>query len=1058
MSARPLTAAAELPAVRPLYFLATFARWGRVTAWVLWGLLALALGALLLAEAWPAALVLELLPVIDGTTRLVDVTTHTVEGIALATRAPSLSGYVTLVAAPLEVSLGLTLAWAALQAVGWGALLAASSRITSAWGYAIYVVVGWALVSGEGAQLIAASDPYRLVVGGLVLAVLVPAYACRQRLITLSLAGQVLLFTGLFAAYYGGAYLLGDAPGLHRVTTHALPALVAVVLFTILLTAREPLNFIFLLTTNGRTPERRQPMWVILALALSLLALGGLALANDVLDLGLSLYVRPLHLLALALLVAPVTGQNVYHQLRGMMPAQLAFVLLILSCGLLTVGTALYAYAAGEVLLMALVERLAALVYTVFGGLYLIYVLLHFIAYLQRRVNIYYVLLEPPHPTNVRYLVVWFLGLMLLLFLEGQGRWRTVQLASATLSNQRADNALLQGDLSSALDAYRRTVNDVSIVERPRGDWKANYQLAALGYSSERSLAAAAAYYRQAEVYRPFVPARLNHANLLVAHQRRAEAIVVLAAPGPGADDPRLLSNLAGLYLAAGQPDSAILTLKRAVAADPSVAYVYANLAQVYRAHGRDELAGPLLRVAATMAPRDPRVVVNAAAYALERRVPERWPRLDLEQARRADWPAAARLNLALLAVRAAEQATTVEERARRAAEADALANALVDDDRIEVGQALLIKLMTQLAADSLAQAHSRAEFLAERVSELRGLACHTMGVHYAAAGAYPKAADYFGRAARAGLSTDSVAEGQLRALSGDLVTAATQLDRYRAYHAEVWNEVAREVSLIERAVGQAEQALMTYPSARYTAAERLRQVRYATLHGDQAGAAEGLEAAAAADSTSAQPYLLAAEFVRAGNDSLPLLYLRAGRARLPQSVLLRLAQARVQTRLGQVAAARSLLDSLQAELPEPRTRAADSLEVLWQTAQAEWLLTTGQDSAGLGLLERLIARRPLDDRLQRLWVERMARRDVSEAMRGLYDAITLNDHSAQLWALAAQLNARVSRPREAREAAERALSLTWPEARREALRQALAAALEGDDADDDASSRRPAP
>ena len=1044
MATTNLTEATELPAVRPLYFVSTFTRPGQWLFWSLWGLLGLTLVALLAAYYSDYAAVVHTTAVADVQAHRVAISTHHFDGRAVSSWAQAYSGYMTLVASSIEVSVPLVLIWTLIQAVGWAGLLAASSRIGGVWGYAIYLVVAVGLISGNGVQLLVGADPYRLATLAYILVWLAPAFAFKQRMLSLALPGQVLLFTGLYLAQAAIAYGLAGMAGIHQVSTFSLPALMMVVLFMLLLLAREPINLLFLLATNSRELERRQPLWVILAVAVLMLSALGLLLARELLGISVAPAIAPVHVLVLALAVGVVTGQNVYHQLRGFIPSQLAYVVFVLSGSLLTAGIVAYGYASAEVLITGQVEWLVAYAFTVIGGLYLVYVLLHFTDYLRRRVNVFYVLMEPPRPTNVRFVVVWFIAITGLVYLEGQNRWRTIAMTTGAYSNLKADNALLSGDQDAAVAQYQNTVNrltDLPGLSKPAGDLKANYQLASLYFAPRREFAAAGRYYEQAEAFRPFAYARLNHGTLLTAAGRRVEAVVALNAAVPAGADARVHSNRAGLLLQLGEPDSAIAALKRAIALEPGQGWLYANLAQVYLAHDRRDVAAPLLRIAGTMAPNDPRVRVNAVAYELQYPVPDRWPRLggssatvDATSGPTAVWD---RLNLTWLALRRASLATGA---ARREAIRHALsvAEQLEQGTGGELGEAHLARLMGQLLADSLVNARSRAEFIGQHLREVRALGYHAVGAYYFGKGVAPMAAVYFGRAAEAGLPEDSLPEAWMIAETGDGNRAVIQLDQFRARYPDRSREVAREVSLLERANGLAEQAQQTWSGGAYTLSEQLRMARYADQAGLFAWAVQALVTAADEDSTTVLPFIAAGRLYREQSDSAALQNLLAGRARRANDDLLRIEIARQYLRLNRAPAARALLDSVA-----PSGLRSDSLRYEWQLTQATWLAATGQSDSCLALLDRLIAQQPLDERPLQLYTERTLQSQPVAAFDRVNRALDLNDRSPRLWTLAAQLNAQISRPREAAEAAQRAISFTWPEARRRALTAALAQYLE---------------
>jgi tetratricopeptide (TPR) repeat protein len=919
-------------------------------------------------------------------------------------------------ATPIEVSLPLLVLLGVFSIAGWSAIMAASGRIDSAWVFAIYFVFALYLYAAGPAQLFFGTDPFKLLSLAVLLVFILPAFAFRNRWVVLSIPLQFAVYAALFIVYYGIAYFLRGVAGVHQLLTYNLLVQGLVVALFLIFTGRELVNFVLLLATNHADVARRRPLWLIVTIVVLLVVLQVLMLLQDFGFLpAYDAYLKPTHLLAVTLLVCVFTLQNIYHQVRSSVQVPLAFAACIIGLALLVAGTLAYCYGSAEYLVRAQTNRLILLTGAVTGGLYFIYVLLHFGQYLRAKINVYYVLMEPPTRAGFRYIAVAFIAVAFFVFVEGATHWRTGVLWLGAGSNQRADNARLRGQDTDAINGYALTLAFT------QGDTKANYNLAAYRIAQNAPRTQVQDLYTHAESLAPFPYARLNHGNYLIGANRPSAAYIAFKAHLNRWPDARVLANLAALYRREGQADSAVYYLRRAIQTDASHGAIMANLARVYAENNRTPEARKFLQAALDVSPADDAVLANAAFFNLTGAAGGALP-LPATTKIFADTTRdlGMRCNLLLSALAASPHGT--DSLAVQTGVQTLLAQA-------NTGETQLLQLLANLVADSLAPAQSRYQYIAQFHPAQKALAAHALAAYYHSRSVPEMAAPFFMLAAQSGLPADSLLVGYMLADAGNFDAAYGLLTRYRANHMDDYRTIGREVAILLRAFNRNELALLEWNFADITLAEALRLGIYANRAGNLATAVETYVELVKRDTATTLPYLEMGRMYQPLGDSLALIQFDAGLPRNPADFSLRLEKARSLGRLANPAR-RAEADKLIAALQQERPGDFDL-----QLLLAERHLAAKQYAAAQTLLLQLRARRPLSVAVVALLAQTYQARGNNIGGNALLtDALRANDRNATLWAWHAHFAQALDQPTEAAYARKQAETFSYTEAEKKAL------------------------
>ncbi|MEM6261296.1 MAG: hypothetical protein AAGI38_02230, partial [Bacteroidota bacterium] len=494
------------------------------------------------------------------------------------------------------------------QCIGWALLLATSSQIRSKWSYLFYFLFAvFFHLSGTSKLLVA--DPkwaayaldFTLILGFIGL-----AYSFQVALIRANFAQRFLFILAPLAIILGlGVYMKGWEMGFF-VQNSAFTYLSILCVPFIAFVAKEPVNLIMLAASNHREQRFRWPIWAVgLVSFIWLLALAALFFEYTGINWfgGYQLPIRPMHILAISGVVTVFTAQNHFHFVKTALSSVTVYSFLLISGGLICMGHLFGVFALADYVFLQMVDRLTAILFFGVSLAQIVFIFTNHLPLLRQRINFYYLLTQG---TRYRFLVVWFIMLVVLIFAEGQAGWKTPWLFTHSRTLQEADLALMQGENKIAEKGYElaASISPSSL--------KANYNYAQLILENPDRLNEAINTYKKIEFY-PF--ARLNAANLALLAGQNEQAINFLSARKT--TNPYVLNNLALLYLLQEEPDSAITQFKAALKADLNLAAPYLNLAELYRVYEKPEASREFIQAALAHNREHEAVLANALAYQL---------------------------------------------------------------------------------------------------------------------------------------------------------------------------------------------------------------------------------------------------------------------------------------------------------------------------------------------------------------------------------------------------------------------------------------------------------
>ncbi|MFN8922025.1 MAG: hypothetical protein ACK5XP_03785 [Sphingobacteriia bacterium] len=741
---------------------------------IAWLTLALAVALLVLADQYPAQWAVPVQP--DSLHKSEPVVLETVEHNyrAINILANATYSFTTYGAGMLSPQPWMIWVLAGFLLIGWSLLLVASTRLEGLALYAFYFFyILYTYGSGTSERLLGNPSPYLSLVPAFLF--LGPAYYFKLKPFKINVLGQFLIFVGLHIFLFTFHYIRLGLGGVHAQATTGHAVLLILAFVFMLLCSKDLMAAYVYLATNAATPKRRlAPRWLFLiGLGLLVLQLPPALALMGVLP-GHWLWVSPMLLLGLAALLTVFTSQNAYHQVQDLVRDNLHYCLLILGLGILGTATLAYDFMLGEMSLRLAFYRLTAVAFVATGLGYLFYLWANFGDLLLHRVPLYYLLMKP---RRVRFAAVWFMAVVFLVMLEGMGNWYGYRAVRATQLNQRADQALLAGQIQDEVVSYRGIPlpgqsGAISLYEAAMSqvgsDPKANLNLAALkiGLLQEITPGDEAneilRHYELAGHARDFRFTALNYGRLLAQLGYIDRAKAQLKTYTTHIADERVYANLAALYYYTGDPDSTLYYLKKGLETNMNNALLYANMAAVYHDWNRPEQALRFAEAGYKAAPQNPAAQQNHL-FMLLRYGKKPGPPEPLDTELAAAYPAQAYLNQALALYRAGKLAAADQA-------TDQLNRSLAQQDQ-SLPDAQLMRLITRARMDSLEQVRSHYQYIEQFHPKLKGAAAHVMGVFAYRHNALPTARHYFLEAASEGQDADS------------LMAAFTLLDE--GYHEE---------------------------------------------------------------------------------------------------------------------------------------------------------------------------------------------------------------------------------------------------------------------------------
>lgn len=901
------------------------------------------------------------------------------------------------------------------QVLGWAGLMAVTSRLKGAWPYVLYggMVFYLVLMDIPGLWGIEGGAGWLIILPTVAL-FLVPAFLIQRRTWVLSVPLQVVLYATLLGALLITAYATGGAPGLHQAVAYPIPALALPWFIFLIHTSKDGVNLILLVSTNWQLKARRVGLQgIIILLFLWLLTVGFVAWRTfDYQLTGPDFTLRPLHLFTLLAVLTVFTSQNYYHQIKEKLTSNLAFCLLLLSAGLLTVGLVFFAAATGDKLFLVRTEWIFAFFLVTVSVVYTLYLLGHFWQSLNSRLNLYFVLMEPPYPTSMRFLVVWFIACALFLFLEGAKKWPTLTIIRAEGYSQHGENARYRGNNKQTVRYFRE------VVRSSQRDPRVNFLLGTLLENDPTATRTEIAdCFRNAEMVVPFPAARLNHVRHLLNTQFDTLAALhaaqhqLLRWP-----DAEALHNLAAIYRMQHRRDSTLYYQKQAVALAPSNPIMLTTLAQDYWYLGQTEAVTWFYKLSLNRPENFPAFVqqqqFTRLVLDLKAHIPQAPDHVLADSTLTPDQ----RYNFALVAF--------LERNA-----ADFWTAFPTQNDLWARSDFMLLGMLGDFLRDSLDLAESRHRLFATTQSPFTGIASNTLAYLYFAAASPEMAAKYYFQAAPRGWPQDSLHGGEMLFDAGMLGEAA-----------EVFNDVVaadstptafpahRELAYTFLALGQDSIATRIWDFGNADRTALLRTAEQALAWGNFTTGQDLYKALLALDSTSVPVYQSLGRAYRTLDPAKALEWVETGLHYAPTDTELRLQALWLLANLGELARA----DSLYALLT-----AAERSDWRADVARIPLVRAGGDSTATQAHMEAVYARGWYrTEALLSVLAYDWQRQRYAEGLDRLHNFLRINDRNPLIWRQVARFAERTGQIGYAQEAARQAIALTASPKAKEKLEQ----------------------
>lgn len=896
-------------------------------------------------------------------------------------------------ATPITPAPWLVGAFVLMQVLGWAYLLTAASYLRSFVGYVFYFLFAMAVFLSQAFETVAPGQ-FWLFNAGLAVLIFAPAYLFQQNILRWRFAFRLLLYLGVTALPFALLYGFQGWGGLHTATVGMYPLLAFVTLVYVIFVGKDISQLMFFVATNMPRRQWRASFPVLFTSFLVILGLEFVAFQEamgwDIIPVEGDFPFRTVYLLALVSLLMPGLNQNFAYIVKGSLDNR-GFSVLLTAVTLLATSTLFYHAGLGEHLYAYVFERLCALLFFLGSLTHFFYMYYNFGSLLRARVNFYFISMMPKRLMFVFVLATMIGGAFTLDASEGL---KTQRLLVASAYNRAADGEMLAGRYFDAITLYQ------SAVATAAGTVKGNYNQAMLLLKSGGDLQAARECLRRASSFQPFAPAWINLGNLELEDGIPDQARRYLREGLDQCPNAFLASNLAQVYLRLQAPDSAVITLKKALLLSPTTPALYANLAQIYLDYEKPEAARDFLAAGLALPQADHAVITNALflnmKYGMGLHVSDsllRQPGI-------------------------AESRTTafnfaVERYQRRdTAGARVLLDSLLKAE--ETGDALLLDGMLRFDRGEIESAISRMEYIDINFPQYASYTHHFLGVAFFNEGVPEMAAEHFRRSYMNGRTEDVLNEALMEIDRGNHEYGFIQLNMARQQDSTLFNAVAREEALLQAARGEYFFASIGFDLESLTAEEWIRAGLYAGKIGNLPGALEAFSRSLKKDTMQVKPYLEMGRICLALGDSLAIANLMPALKVDPNNVAIQAELARAYWAAG---------DHKQAEAyAQAATKAAkDDLEV--QRMQADLALLRGDSATALQQLLSLHQLRPLDSRITvRLAQVMRGKRMDFEGQNMLFAALAINPRNADLWYEIAHFERQLVRPDQAGNAALKAV------------------------------------
>jgi tetratricopeptide (TPR) repeat protein len=719
----------------------------------------------------------------------------------------------------------------------------------------------------------------------------IASYLFMQEKLSWSVPARGFTYLAILGSGIGVAYFKGGWESIHSFELSLFPASFIMIIGWIILNGRELMNVIILAGTNSENPKFRLPVPVLLSICIMLLGLE-LVMLQDLFGWKLlpnlrDFPFRPMHLIVATALVTIVTSQNVWVKIKDGVP-NAAYSIGLLGLTLAVVVSCAFYTSIGDYIFLVMIGRLAIAVFFTTGLFYLFYVVFNFRNSLGFKDNFYYLILMPK---RLLYVFVMVAVILATIGLEASDGFKLRRFFLNEIANLKADREMVKGNYPEALEFYQ-----ISTYYIP-GDVKGNYNQACILLTLSEDIGLAMEKFKAASGYFPFPLAAINKANLEMAEGHPWTARVTLSDMAARNFTTPVGNNLAMAWVAENNPDSAIYWLKRAIDFAPDMSTPASNLGMIYLKYNLLPEAQKFITAATQAADPGPVTITNALFYnlAVADSIPVDTAWVNLPAFNQEEAP---QLNMAMWLMKRKQFGL-----ARKICDS-LLAHA-------ETPSAMLLDGMLKFESGKFDLGYSRLQYLANFYPDYAPVAWHYLGFAFFKHNVPEMAAEYFRKAAAAGLTQDLLLEAAMEIDVGNHEYAYMQLITARGLDENLYLQVSKEIAMLQSARGFAVEAMLEWDMSDITTDERVRISRYAGQAGNLTAALENFRAMIEADPKTVIPYLEMGRIRLAKGDSLAADDLREGLRREPDNFALNCELARALVRTGDAAGAKSLIEKI---------------------------------------------------------------------------------------------------------------------------------------------------
>lgn len=985
-------------------------------------LMILALLLMVATAAWavyaatdPARNLVEGMEVTDNHSGEVIISSGETEYRSMDLRLSAFTQDVTFTAGMMHPNVPAAFWFILLQAVAWGLFLTAITYMKNIFAYVALVpfaIVWYLSLIGD---FIAPGQGW-VVSGGWILIILIFAFLLQNNVLRLSILLRFLLFTVLIIAPIALVWFQRGTAALYMSGSSMFMAAAILSVVWLVIIAREPTHLLLLLATNAKEKRRRLPSPVLLGIWIVLLGLEFLLFA-DLMNLKWvpvqDFPFRPIHLLCIAAVVSVFTLQSQYSRLGATIPNS-PFSIGVAGASLFMLTTVAYYTATGEHLFLHMFERLAAMVFFIFGVLHLFFVFFNFGPALRDRLNVFFALGQPQ---RLMYFFVILLGVLGCMAMEGtQGR-KTLRFLATTMYDLEGDREMLIGHPETAYQFYQLAAGEARTV-------KGNYNAGHLVFMLQEDDRKAKEYFKDATSFIPFPWASVSKANLEMVAMEYSSAQATLEKAFHLAPSAEVANNLAGIWMRLDQPDSAISVLKQGISLNPERAALYSNLGNIYLRYGRTTWARQAFTDALHVTRPDAASVTNALYFNLSLNDTLQIPPQVFSDSlvKRED---AAMINLSLHLFRSRDFDSCQK----------VIDTLLARDAATE---AALVDGMLKFETGHMDLAISRMDYIAGTTGPLASQANSFLGVMYFRRGVPEMAAEYFGKASAA--DTNDVLSlmryAQMLIDAGDHEGALPVLKKVRSKDSPYFDEANKEFGMLFQAQGSDLQAMLEYDMSKLNLWEQVRISRYAGQRGNFAEVLRNFQRIQERDSTTTLPQLEFARIYRRYNDTSAIrdvIYnLEYALKKEPANAALKTELAFAQLATGNLTAAKTTTGSLDLRQMDPATAVL---------LKARMSLVAGDTVTALAELEPYVQKDQLNYAVNMLLADLYYRtHDNTKGSALIFPLVNqLNYRNSDYWRYMALFQLTMSNPDGAGGSAIRAISCEHDPKKRDALSKEFA-------------------